>query len=108
MSDAIFTSFPGLSPSIGKKPTWSTSIQKTVSGRELRVANYSRPIWTITLSFEVLRQGALGEIEALLGFFNNRRGALDTFLFSDPTDNSVSMQSFGTGDGFNDTFTLLH
>jgi uncharacterized protein (TIGR02217 family) len=107
MSDAVFPSLPGLSWSVTRSPVWKTIIKESVSGVELRAALMAYPRYQIKLSFEFLRAGpAWGELQALVGFFNARRGSWDSFLFLDPTDNTVQAGRFGTGDGATRTFQL--
>jgi uncharacterized protein (TIGR02217 family) len=90
-----------------RTPTWSTNIQKTVSGREVRASFFSVPIYTYSLTYEVLRQGAAFlEWQALFGFYNARGGAFDSFLLDDPNDDTVTAMNFGTGDGVTTTFQL--
>lgn len=107
MSNAIFPTLPGLQLSVTKTPEWSTEIQRAVSGKELRAPLFSYPIWHFSLSYEFLRAGAQAELQTLLGFFNARQGAFDTFLFTDPSDCSVTDQSFGTGNGTTTQFQLV-
>ncbi len=95
MSQAVFPSMPGLKWGSVKTPMWSTKIQRSASGRELRAAYYSAPLWKISLSYEVLRSGALAELQAMVGFFNARQGSFDSFLYSDPEDYIVVNQVFG-------------
>lgn len=106
MSNAIFPSLPGLSWSVVKSPQWSTRSQKAISGRELRAAFYSSPLWTFKLSYEVLRAGAERELQQIVGFFNARQGMFDSFLYVDPTDNAVVAAPFGVGDGITTAFRL--
>lgn len=107
MSNAIFPSLPGIEIHAIKTPEWSTSIQRTVSGKELRAANWSYPKWHFTVGFEVLRAGAEAELQTLVGFYNQRQGSFDSFLFFDPEDNSVSNQLFGYGDGVTTQYQLV-
>ncbi len=95
MSQAVFPSMPGLKWGSVKTPMWSTKIQHSASGRELRAAYYSAPLWKISLSYEVLRSGALAELQTLVGFFNARKGSFDSFLYADPEDSSALNQTFG-------------
>jgi uncharacterized protein (TIGR02217 family) len=74
---------------------WSTQIQRSASGRELRASYYSVPLWKISLSYEVLRSDALDELQTMVGFFNARKGSFDSFLYQDPEDNTVVNQAFG-------------
>lgn len=97
MTAAIFPSMPGLKWGTVKSPMWATGIQKTASGRELRAAFYSFPRYKISLGYEVLRSGALAELQAMVGFFNARKGSFESFLYLDPEDNAVVNQQFGVG-----------
>lgn len=58
MGNAVFPALPGLKWGAKKTPVWSTNIQKSANGRELRAAYYSYPQWRFSLSFEVLRTKA--------------------------------------------------
>lgn len=95
MSNAVFPNLPGLRWGQTKTPMWSTKVQKAASGRELRAAYYSYPLWKFRLSYEVLRANALAELQTLVGFFNARQGSFDTFLYEDPDDKAVTGQVFG-------------
>jgi uncharacterized protein (TIGR02217 family) len=109
MSNAIFPEFPGLSWGVTKIPTWSTRVQSATSGKELRAAYYSRPIWKFQLSYEVLRADAAhAEYQSLVSFFNLRMGSFESFLYKDPDNNYVTAQPIGIGDGHTVTFPLLH
>lgn len=106
MSQAIFPSLPGLKWGTTKTPEWKTIIQESVSGKELAASLMTYPRWLYTLSYEFLRSGAELELQTLVGFFNARRGKFDDFLYLDPDDNSVTVQSFGAGDGVAVSFGL--
>ena len=95
MSNAVFPSMPGLKWGVTKTPIWSTKVQRAASGRELRAAYFSYPLGKFSLSYEVLRSGALAELQAMVGFFNARQGSFDSFLYTDPEDNAVTAQQFG-------------
>lgn len=107
MSGEIFPSLPGLKWGVVKTPMWSTKVQKSASGRELRAAYYSYPDWKFSLSYEVLRSGLMSELEEFVGFFNARQGSFDSFLYQDPDDKAVTVQRFGMGDGVTTQFQLV-
>jgi len=107
MSQAIFPSVPGLKWGSVKTPMWSTKVQRAASGRELRASYYSAPLYKISLSYEVLRSGALGELQTMVGFFNARRGSFDSFRYLDPEDNTVFAQFIGVGNGSRTQFQLV-
>jgi hypothetical protein len=46
------------------------------------------------------------ELQTLGGFFLARQGSYDSFLYSDPTDNTVTKQTFAAGDDVTTAFTL--
>ena len=115
---AIFPALPGLGWSVTKAPRFATRIQKAVSGRELRVLDQPYPIWVWTLAYSMLRDkhdtrgaGGLGagfdELRTLAGFFLQQQGALQPFLFDDPTDDTVTGQSIGTGNSSTTVFQLV-
>ncbi len=108
MSNQVFPTLPGLTWNVVRAPQWATRIQKAVSGKEFRSAWMSAPIYTFRLSYEVLREAAsFQEIQQLVAFFNNVRGSFDSFLYSDPNDNSITAQNFGTGNGVQTAFQLM-
>jgi uncharacterized protein (TIGR02217 family) len=108
MSDAIYPTLPGISWSFIRTPIWKTTIQPTQSGRELRSANMSYPIYKYTLTYDVLRSDpTFAELQTLIAFFNARSGSFDSFLFADPDDGVVTSGGFGTGDGVTKSFQLI-
>jgi uncharacterized protein (TIGR02217 family) len=113
----IFPTLPGLGYSVTRTPTWRTRIQESISGKEVRVADFSYPRYLYALSFDsgqggFLRQGTVGgagyaEQATLLGFFNSLAGSAGVFAFTDPDDAAVTAASFGTGDGITTAFQLM-
>jgi len=82
-----------------------------VSGREVRDALYENPIWEFELGFDGLDSSSgaypgLGanSLQSLMGLFLECQGQYGTFLYADPTDNSVSAGALATGDGATTTF----
>lgn len=108
MSNTIFPVLPGLAFDNKRTPVWSTTTHAAQSGKELRAAAWSYPLYEYELVYEVLRSApALAEFQTLLGFFNARQGSFDSFLYSDPSDNSATGQTIGIGDGATTAFQLL-
>jgi uncharacterized protein (TIGR02217 family) len=99
MSDPIFfpTFYGRPGFPIGKTSNWSTRMQRAPNGRELRAADYVNPIWNFTLIFPFLYDYAdcrfvgsgATEFRTILNFFNGCQGSFASFLFDDPTDDSV-------------------
>lgn len=114
MSNAIFPALPGITWDTVKTPIFNTVVKKAVSGRETRVAYMATPMYTFKLVFEFLRDkmavqvpsSPFDELKRLMGFFVNRQGSFDSFLFEDTTDNLATNQQFGTGNGSTTTFQL--
>lgn len=114
MSNMIFQPPMGVQWDIKKRPRYKTIVQDTVSGRgQLRLQNQLYPIWEYEFSWDYLPGGEQSGVGAnnayaqVLGFFMSMKGSFDTFLFSDPNDNSVVMMPFGSGDGSTTAFQLM-
>jgi hypothetical protein len=114
MTPPSFPTLRGQGWSVHKKPTFSTIVASHVSGREARDALYVNPIWQFELTFDGLdgtasgAYGGLGagSLQSLMGLFLQCQGQLSTFLYTDPTDNSVSAQNIAAGDGSTTTFAF--
>lgn len=105
-----FPVLPGLGWSVTKTPAWKTRLQKSVSGRERRAQDQALPIWTWTLTYNFLRDEAAAgynELRELMGFHAQQAGAFTPFLYTDPTDNSVTGQYLGTGNASQTQFQLV-
>lgn len=107
MSNDVFPALPGLAWSVVKRPTFATIVQRAASGREVRAALQSFPIWEWQLAYDLLRDDAASALRTLMGFFLRRQGAYDSFLFRDPSDNAVSDQPIGVGGNGATTFQLV-
>jgi hypothetical protein len=106
MTPPAFPTLPGQSWSVHKKPTFSTLVASHVSGREVRDALYQDPIWQFEATFDGLSSSStafpgLGaeSLQYLMGLYLQLQGQFGTFLYTDPTDNTVTNQTIATGDG---------
>ena len=105
----------GLSWSRHKKPGFATRVAQHASGREVRVALFEYPLYEFEATYNGLASNAtagfagLGatSLQTLLGFFLQLQGQFGTFLYTDPDDNAVTGQAFGTGNGSATTFTMM-
>lgn len=109
-------SFPNLAGqgwSVHKRPTFSTRVASHVSGREARTPFYSAPLYEFELTFEGLdATGAFpgltaNGLQSLLGLYLQTQSQFGTFLYIDPTDDSVTGQAIATGDGTTTAFTMV-
>lgn len=120
MSNIVFPKIRGLAWSIVKTPTFSTEIQESLTGREVRVQNFQNPIWEFTLTYEYLLNDPRSRdeneqtpLETLVDFFLARGGQFDDFLLneSDLTgrleDSVYTGQPMGLGDGVTKSFQLV-
>jgi uncharacterized protein (TIGR02217 family) len=120
MSNILFPKIRGLAWTIVKTPTFSTEIQESLAGREVRIQNFQNPIWEYTLTYEYLLndpkfrdENEQTPLETLVGFFLARGGQFDDFLLneSDLTgrleDSVYSGQPIGTGDGATKSFQIV-
>ena len=107
-------SLPGLSWSRHKKPGFSTRVASHVSGREVRLALMSYPLYEFEAVYGGLASSAtpafanLGasSLQSLMGFFLLSLGQAGVFLYTDPDDNTVSGQNIGVGDGATQRFIV--
>lgn len=105
-------SLPGLSWNVHKKPTFSTRVSSHTSGREVRAGLYARALYEFELEYEALDSNGAHpnlqsqSLQTLLGFYLQCQGQLNTFLYTDPNDNTASGQNVGTGDGTTKSFIL--
>jgi uncharacterized protein (TIGR02217 family) len=111
MSTQVFPSTaqcPGIDIAISRKVTWDTIVQTAMSGKEVRVATRQFPFREFALKFNFLRSSTVWlELQTFEGFFNNRQGQFDSFLWTDPDDNTITSQGLGNGDSTNPNFQLL-
>lgn len=112
MSVATLPSLIGLGWDVKRVPIWQTRKAQSVSGKETRVNDWSYPRWQWTILYNMLRQGTIAstaytEMQQLAGFFNERNGAFDSWLYKDAHDNTVVGQAIGTGDGATKNFQLI-
>jgi uncharacterized protein (TIGR02217 family) len=103
----VFPLLPGQMFVSQKAPSWTTTVKTSASGRQVRAASASAPIWSFKVGYDFIRDRvATPELAKLLGFFNTRQGQLGSFFYYDPTDNAVVDQPVATGDGRLATFQL--
>jgi uncharacterized protein (TIGR02217 family) len=115
MTLPTFPVFAGQGIEVRKTPKFDSAVAPHASGRETRTMNYLWPIFEFELTFEGLdisgtgKYGHLGagSMQTLAGFYESVGGQYGTFLYTDPTDNSVTNQAIGTGDGSMKTFTMF-
>jgi len=108
-------SFPVLAGqgwSVRKRPSFSTRVASHISGREIRAPYFATALYEFELTFDGLDSNGsypgLGtsSLQSLMGTYLQCQGSYGTFLYTDPTDNSVTAQLIGTGTGSQSAFTF--
>jgi uncharacterized protein (TIGR02217 family) len=120
----LFPTSTHVSWAIEKAPNWATRMQRSVVGRELTVSDYVLPLYSITLTWEVLRDkwdtrmvGGRGtghdELRQIWNFFNQQQGSAIPFAFFDQSDNTTrppgagaTTFNFAVGDGVTTDFQM--
>ncbi|MGH6867724.1 MAG: baseplate megatron protein TIM-barrel domain-containing protein, partial [Methylocella sp.] len=108
-----FPALPGLSWSVHKRPSFSTRVASHVSGRDVRMPFYAVTLYEFELTIEGMdSDGAypglgVNSLQSLMGLYIKCQGQFGTFLYTDPSDNSVTAQAIGTGDGSTTVFTFV-
>ncbi|WP_336932390.1 DUF2460 domain-containing protein [Acinetobacter bereziniae] len=98
MSDELFPELPGLEWGLTKTPIFNTKIMTSVNGRELRASYQAVPKYEISMSFAFLRENKeRDELQQLEGFYLDRRGSFDSFLYKMPDDNQFTCTVIGDG-----------
>ena len=98
MSDVLFPELPGLEWELTKTPIFNTKIMTSINGCEQRASYQAIPKYNITMSFAFLRESkGRNELQQLEGFFIERRGAFDSFLYKMPDDNQFECTFVGDG-----------
>jgi Conserved hypothetical protein 2217 (DUF2460). len=109
MSNVQFPAMPGLRWNVTRTPQFNTTVSRHTSGREARVSNFAHPLWKWEMEYEFLREGnGYAELETLCGFFLQRQGQFDTFLYADPTESNVRVPNttVNNGTGAQTVFTI--
>ncbi|HFX6145088.1 TPA: DUF2460 domain-containing protein [Acinetobacter baumannii] len=105
MSNVVFPELPGLEWDTSITPMFNTKIMTSINGRELRASFQAAPKYEISLSYAFLRENKeRKELQQLQGFYLDRRGAFDSFLFKMPEDNEFNCTFIS--DGTTTTFQL--
>ncbi|HAV3569610.1 TPA: DUF2460 domain-containing protein [Acinetobacter baumannii] len=105
MSNVLFPELPGLEWDTSITPMFNTKIMTSINGRELRASFQAAPKYEISLSYAFLRENkGRKELQQLQGFYLERRGAFDSFLYKMPEDNEFNCTFIG--DGTTTTFQL--
>jgi len=106
-----YETFP-VAPSPGWSAKYSPLFQTAAalhgSGREVRHAKTTSPLWRIELTYNVLRMAAPNvELQEIAGFFAQCRGEDASFYFEPPSLSPAIGQSLGSGDGATTTFPFV-
>ncbi|MDC4449295.1 DUF2460 domain-containing protein [Acinetobacter baumannii] len=98
MSNVLFPELPGLEWDTSLTPMFNTKIMTSINGRELRASFQAAPKYEISLSYAFLRENkGRKELQQLQGFYLERRGAFDSFLYKMPEDNEFNCTFVGDG-----------
>ena len=95
MTLPIFPTLPGLTFTVVKAPGFKTLVQSAPNEYEVRLPQTINPVWRWTLIYDFLHDFFWGsfttvsELRTLMGFMNGQLGQANSFLFTDPDDNSV-------------------
>lgn len=108
MSNAIFPELRGLAWDVTKTPEFYTISKTSSTGLDVSAVLSAYPRWHFSLSYEFLRDdgSADGDLQQLAGFFLNRYGNAEDFLYLDPSDHTATDQVIGIGDGIMTKYQL--
>lgn len=91
-----------------RETLYDVRVDTGVSGKEWRSAWQSVPRYRYGVTVDVLRSdaGSRVDAQALWTHFARHYGNLDSFLFTDPDDSTVTAHPFGVSDGTTVKFQL--
>lgn len=109
MSNLVYPAMPGLQFPTGRTVLApKVQVRTTPSEREYRIRDATQPRYRYSLSYEFLRAGRRGaELATLVGFYNRVGGPFDSFLYTDPDDNTVNNEPLPLGDGTTTQWQLV-
>lgn len=110
MAPPVFpaSQIPGIGFPGKRSPEWKPVKQDALSGKRVRTSLFTYPIYNYELPINFLRTAAAFlEWQTLVGFINQLQGPVGLFAFDDVTDDTVTAQGFGTGDGTTVNFQLI-
>lgn len=108
MSPPVFPALIGLGWPVARVQSWRAAKQEAISGKRTRLNLYQYPVYNYELKFNFLRSTvALNEWQILSDFISTVNGGAGLFAFNDATDNSITAQQFGVGNGSTSVFQLF-
>lgn len=101
VTTAIFPQLIGLAWDTTMKPLFSTKIAEHTSGKETRTSFWENPKWDFTLTYDYLpnKEAGVTDLKRMLGFFLERSGSFEEFLFKAPNFNRQVNHDLMVGDG---------
>jgi len=106
MSSLVFPSAILAAKLVSREPFTGVLVDEAASGKEARSSWQSTTRYRYRLAFDIVRTATRFDLQRLQGFFQRHFGQLDSFLFTDPADYSVTDHGFGVGDGSTTAFQL--
>jgi uncharacterized protein (TIGR02217 family) len=112
MSNLVFPVLQSIEYPVMKTPQFNTTVQKSKSGRRVAIQEQTIPLWKWKMSFSALRSNKIragqtyDDYSRLMGFFLQVGGSFDSFLYSDPTANTLTNEQISTGNGVNVGFQI--
>lgn len=97
MSNHVFPSLPNRVWPIERESVWfAPQKDDSANGREFTLTQETYPRTRFSFSYAGMDKAS---ISTLVDFWNTHRGRVDSFLFEDPEDKAVTLETIGTGNG---------
>lgn len=110
MSTRVFPTLPsllGMAYPVSRGPLFSTNVQRSISGKRVAIAKWLTPLWQWELDINILRSLASPfDWQMFVDFYEQSLGPFDTWLWSDPEDNTTTGEQFGLGNASTLAFQL--
>jgi uncharacterized protein (TIGR02217 family) len=108
MNIPVFPSLPGLAWSIKRSAELNTIKHEAISGKNIRIANWTYPKYHYEVPLNFLRSAAAyQEWQTLEGFYNSVNGPAGLWAYDDSNDDTATNEGLGEGDGTTTAFQLV-
>jgi Conserved hypothetical protein 2217 (DUF2460) len=107
VSSLLFPTLPGIGFEVTRNYVWKTAVQEAISGKMTALPLRQYPLVHYELIVNLLRHYLVpSELLELQGLYNQLQGRGDTFLYSDPDFNTVTLMVMATTDGVTTAFPV--
>lgn len=108
MSNLAYPVLRGLEFPVVRRVKWNTLVANALSTKTATLSLQQYALYEWEFTYDLLRDDQTpSDYKEITGFFNQHGGQFDSFLYNDPTFNTVVDEPMGVGDGSNKDFQTI-